>query len=104
MALGWIFTALPFFAGSGLSEITRLTYSGWLSVAFLGIFCSGFAYIFWYDALKHVAASRAGVLLYFEPVVAVIVAAALLQETILFATMAGGGLILLGVWVVNRRS
>jgi len=73
-------------------------------VWFLGLFCSGLAYISWYGALKIIPASQVGVLLYLEPVVAVVVAAALLGEPVHFESLLGGGLILLGVWVVTRSA
>ncbi|MBI4769674.1 MAG: DMT family transporter [Chloroflexi bacterium] len=102
MALGWLFITALFFAGPGLGEIAQLTLPGWLSVGFLGLFCSGLAYIFWYDALKMIPASQVGVFLYVEPLVALGVAAALLDERLRFAALLGGGIILLGVWLVNR--
>jgi drug/metabolite transporter (DMT)-like permease len=71
---------------------------------FLGILCSGFAYVFWYDALKALSASQVGSFLYIEPLVAVVVAALLLQEPLFIAAFIGGALILAGVWLVNRRT
>ncbi len=102
MATGWLFTSLLFFEGPGISEIGWLTPRGWIGIGFLGIFCSGFAYIFWYDALKALPASQVGVFLYIEPLVAVIVAAIVLGEPVLFASLLGGMIILWGVWIVNR--
>lgn len=102
MATGWLFTSLLFFEGPGISEIGWLTLRGWLGVSFLGIFCSGFAYVFWYDALKALPASQVGVFLYIEPLVAVIVAAIVLGEPVLIASLLGGIIILWGVWIVNR--
>jgi drug/metabolite transporter (DMT)-like permease len=108
MATGWLFVCVLAFADSGfaapLRTLSGLTAAAWLSVAFLGVLCSGFAYIYWYDALKHLPASRVGVLLYLEPLVAVAVAAVVLQEAILFAAVLGGALILFGVWLVNRAA
>lgn len=105
MGSGWLFTWLPFlFTGPGLIEIVRLTANGWSAVGFLGIFCTGLAYIFWYDALKQIPASQVGAFLYLEPLVTVVVAAIVLQERFLFATAIGGAIILVGVWLVNRRS
>jgi len=104
MALGWLFTTPLFFAEKGFSEIGQLTFSGWMSIAFLGVFCSGFAYIFWYDALKSISASQVGAFLYLEPLVAAVVAAFLLDEKILATALAGGALILVGVWIVNRQA
>lgn len=102
MAAGWLFTCVPFLANEGWREIPRLTMNGWVGVGFLGIFCTGLAYIFWYDGLQAVPASQAGVFLYFEPLVAVVVAAVVLGEALAVAALAGGGIILAGVWLVNR--
>jgi drug/metabolite transporter (DMT)-like permease len=102
MALGWLFTSVLFFAGAGLSEINQLTLTGWSGVGFLGIACSGLAYIFWYDGLQAIPAAQVGAFLYLEPLVAAVVAAFVLGEAILLAALAGGVIILLGVWMVNR--
>ena len=102
MALGWLFTTVQLAAGPGLSEVPRLDARGWGAIAFLGIACSGLAYIAWYDALQRMPASEAGALLYIEPLVAMTVAAAVLGERITLATVLGGAVILLGVWLVNR--
>lgn len=103
MMAGWLFTSLLFFTGPGLGEINNLTPAGWGGVLFLGVFCSGLAYIAWYDALQAVPASQVGVFLYLEPLVAVIVAGILLGEALLWASLAGGVTILLGVGLVNRK-
>ena len=104
MGLGWLFTSILFFYGPGLAEIPQLTLSGWLGIGFLGVFCSGLAYIFWFDALKALPASQVGVFLYLEPLVAVVVAAIILGEALSLATFLGGGIILAGVWLVNRKT
>lgn len=102
MGFGWIFTSILFFGTSSLNEISHLSRDGWIGVAFLGIVCSGLAYIFWYDALKALPASQVGVFLYLEPLVAVLVAFVILGEPFGLASLMGGILILLGVWMVNR--
>jgi drug/metabolite transporter (DMT)-like permease len=104
MGFGWVFVSVLFFTGPGLYEIKQLSLSGWLGVLFLGIACSGLAYIFWYDGLKAVPASQVGSFLYLEPLVAVVVAALLLNEPVFWVSIVGGGTILLGVWLVNRKS
>jgi len=104
MGLGWSFTSLLLFAGPGMEEIGRLSLEGWLAVAFLGVACSGLAYIAWYDALQALPAAQVGAFLYLEPLVAVLVAALLLGEPLLWVSLAGGAIILLGVGMVNRAS
>jgi len=83
-------------------EYSQLSVGGWVCTAFLGIFCSALAYIFYNDGLKALPASQVGAFLYLEPLVATLVAAAVLSEPIVLATLAGGTQILLGVWMVNR--
>lgn len=103
MLLGWLFTTIWLMMSGKLSEIALLSMNGWWSIFFLGVLCSGIAYIFWYDALREVSASQVGSLLYLEPLVAVVVAFFLLGEPLFLAAFLGGALILLGVWLVNRR-
>ena len=102
MLLGWILTTALFVAGSGFRGLGPLSPSGIAALLFLGLICSGVAYAFWYDALESLPASRVGAFLYVEPLVTVVVAAILLREGIRVGTMVGGGIILLGVWLVNR--
>jgi drug/metabolite transporter (DMT)-like permease len=102
MSFGWVFISILFFTTTNLSEFGRLTTNGWLGIAFLGIFCSGLAYIAWYDALKALSAAQTGVFLYIEPLVTVVVAFLILGEAITLASLLGGGIIIFGVWLVNR--
>ena len=102
MVFGWLFTSVLLIASGGLSHWPKFSLDGWLAVGFLGVFCSGLAYIFWYDALKALPAAQTGAFLYLEPFVTVIVAALVLGEPLLGITLLGGAAILLGVWLVNR--
>jgi len=102
MSFGWLFTSFLFFAGHGIQQIPSIPWKGWVAITFLGVFCSGIAYIFWYDALQVLPVAQTGAFLYLEPVVTVIVAALLLREAIPLASLVGGITILTGVWLVNR--
>ena len=102
MSFGWLFTSILFFATAGLRQIPVIPWNGWVAILFLGVICSGIAYIFWYDALQVLPVAQTGAFLYLEPVVTVVVAAIVLQEALLWATLIGGITILVGVWLVNR--
>lgn len=102
LLIGWIFVSILFFATQDVSQIDHLTFSGWIGVAFLGIFCSGLAYTAWYDALQSLSTAEMGGFLYIEPLVTVVVAFFVLNETITIASVLGGEVIILGVWLVNR--
>ena len=102
MAFGWLFSSVLFVAGRGWEPIHNIATDGWLALGFLGVLCSGVAYIFWYDALKVLPVAQVGTYLFIEPVVTVIVSFLLLNEKITLAGLLGGMVILLGVWLVNR--
>ena len=69
----------------------------------MGIYCSGLAYLFWYSALGEKDSGIVGVYLYLEPLVMLIGAYFLLNEKIQWATLVGGGMILLGVHLTTRK-
>lgn len=104
MCFGWFFTSILFFFSSGIRQIPSIPWDGWLAITFLGVFCSGISYIFWYDVLKILPVVQTGAFLYLEPIITVIVASLVLREAILLATLIGGITILIGVWLVNRPS
>jgi drug/metabolite transporter (DMT)-like permease len=102
MLFGWLFSTLLFLWGHGPAQLVNLNLDGWLAIIFLGVFGSGLAYIFWYDALQTLPIAQTGAFVYLEPFVTVIVAALFLSEVIGWASMVGGIGILLGIWLVNR--
>ena len=104
MSFGWLFSSIWFFSKGGLSQIGQIPIEGWVGIAFLGVICSGLAYIFWYDALQALPVAQTGAFLFIEPVSTVVVAALILGEKLNLAIILGGILILTGVWFVNRKN
>ena len=101
MILGFLIT-LPFSGGiGGWTVLFHLSISAWASVLFLGVFCSGLAFLFWYSALEKGESSMIGVYLYLEPFVTLMGAYLFLDEKIEWITIMGGGLILLGVYLTT---
>ncbi len=105
MLFGWLFTSVWIFGfGPGLSEIGRLDLLGWGAILGLGILGSGLAYIAYYDALQVLPASQLGVFLNIEPLVTTTLAALLLAEPITLTVVLGGAIIILGIYLVNRKT
>jgi drug/metabolite transporter (DMT)-like permease len=102
MGIGWFFTTILFLLGNGVRDILNITWPSFFGVTFLGILCSGLAYIAWYDALYALTATQTGAFLNVEPLVAVLVAWAVLGEKILVITLVGGMIILIGVRLVQK--
>jgi drug/metabolite transporter (DMT)-like permease len=80
-----------------------MSTAGWVSLAILGVFGSGIAYLTWYDALQTLPAAQLSVFIYIEPLVTVFAAALFLAESITLASLIGGALTVAGVALVNRR-
>ena len=88
---------------NNISDVFRLSISGWGSILFLGIFCSGIAYTLWAQALNEMSASKVGAFLYIEPFVTFFGAWLLLNEQITVLTLLSGLIIIGGVVLVNRK-
>jgi drug/metabolite transporter (DMT)-like permease len=83
--------------------LAHLSIYAWMGILFLGIFCSGLAYLFWYAALEKRDSSVVGMYLYLEPFVTLIGATFFLGEEIYWITLTGGGMTLLGVYLATRK-
>jgi len=104
IAFGWLMTLPLVGVQGGLQQAALMSARGWAAMLFLGVFCSGLAYAFWYDALAETDASALASFIYLEPVVTSILAATVIGEAITWSVPVGGATILLGVCLVNRRS
>ena len=81
---------------------SEFAWSSVLSVAVLGSFGTALAF-FWFTALiGRVGSTRAAVALYFIPIVAIALGAALNDESIHVAALLGTGLVLAGAYMTSR--
>lgn len=94
----------PFTISSGMIRaIFNLSFISWLWIFFLGILCSGVAYVLWAQALTELDSARVGAFLYFEPFVTAYTAWLILDESITFLTILSGLIITGGVILVNLK-
>ncbi|NWF89348.1 MAG: DMT family transporter [Ignavibacteriaceae bacterium] len=92
----------PFSISSqSIQSVKALSTKSWIAIFFLGIFCSGVAYVLWAQALKEMDSVKVGAFLYFEPFVTVFAAWLILSEEITFLMIVSGVVITLGVLLVN---
>ncbi|MCU1752356.1 DMT family transporter [Pseudomonas sp. 6D_7.1_Bac1] len=73
-----------------------------LSLLYLGVLGSALAYIGYYDGIRKIGATRAGVFIALNPLTAVMLGALLLGEQLSLAMCLGGGVILLGIYLCNK--
>lgn len=88
---------------ASVNSVIHLSLNGWISILFLGLFCSGIAYVIWAYSLRDLESAKVGAFLYFEPLVTVLAAWVLLSESITFLMILSGAIITFGVILVNKE-
>lgn len=94
---------IPFtISDSSIKSVINLSGVGWISILFLGLLCSGVAYVIWAYALREMESAKVGAFLYFEPFVTVVTAWIFLKEDITLLMILSGMIITSGVYLVNK--
>lgn len=84
-----------------MHEASRLSFTGWASIVFLGVFGTAVGFLWFYQGIQTIGASKAAVFINFVPVSAAAMGAVLLGEPIDASILAGGALVLTGVALTN---
>lgn len=82
---------------------SRMSTSGWLVVAWLGI-SSGISYALFYFVLGQWGTTRTSLVTYLVPVIAVILGIIVLKEEVAIQALIGGVLVILGIFIINRQA
>jgi len=94
----FLFPILLFSEGPALPTSIWL----WFLLLILSFLCSGMAYFLWYKALEEVSATKAGVSLFFLPVVSILFARLVLLESVDTSFVTGAFLVMFGVIITER--
>ena len=82
----------------------NLDAAAWASIAYSGVFSTGLAYVLWNWSVRRLGPSRTSAYTNLVPVCALAVAWIFLGERPGARQLAGGGLILLGLWLWRARA
>ena len=77
-------------------------WQGWLGLLYQAMFGSVFAYLIYFWALRHLAASRLAAFTYFQPILATLLGVWMLSEEMTHNLLGGGALVLVGVYLAER--
>jgi drug/metabolite transporter (DMT)-like permease len=83
-------------------DLSSVSAGAWASLLYMAVFPSVICYTIYYYALTYMAASRVAALTYLEPFIATLLAVVWLGESVTYAVVAGGILVLAGVWLTER--
>ncbi|MBE0618464.1 MAG: EamA family transporter [Proteobacteria bacterium] len=100
--IGAVFLAVP--AGlEGVHHLAlQLSPAAWVCILYLGGLGTALGFIWYYQGIRAVGPSRAGVFINFVPVSGVLLAYLLLGETLDGSLWAGAALVIGGTWLTNR--
>lgn len=87
----------------GGTNFPPISASGWMGIIYLGVFSSAVAMLLYNRSLQHLNAGQTANFLNLMPVVAVLIAVVFLGESPTFWQIAGGTLVLLGVWISLQK-
>jgi len=95
--------SLVFVRPSLIAQLLALPASFWWAVLFLAVPCTVFAFVVWFDALERMPAGRVAGFVYLLPMFAVTFSRWLLDEPVTLALLLGAAILIIGVYLVNRR-
>jgi drug/metabolite transporter (DMT)-like permease len=102
MAIGLAAIAPFYVAELWSGERIRVTPASFGALAYIGLFPSLVAYLFWNRAVAEVGASRSGIFIHLMPVIGTLLAIVFLGESFRLYHAAGIGLILAGIVLATR--
>lgn len=98
-AFGLFFPAL----GEGMAgSVAHYSIAAWMGIFYLGFLGSALGFVWYYEGIRAVGPSRAGVFINLVPLSSVILAYLILHETLDVSMLIGALLVILGVYLTNR--
>ena len=94
---------LAFLTEGGFTPLASVTNDTLIAMLMLGLLNTFIAYLFYYFVVAELGVARASMVTYIVPPVGVILGALFLQEPVGITLVMGGGLIFVGIAIVNLR-
>lgn len=85
---------IPYVACTDGFHLGELTVAGWANLMILGLFHTGVTYFLYFISLRELPGQEAAILSYIDPLVAIVLSVAVLQEEISDLQILGGAMVL----------
>jgi drug/metabolite transporter (DMT)-like permease len=82
--------------------LPHASWKAWAALAYMGVFGTALAYIWFFDGVKAIGPARTAVFINLVPVVAITLGVLLLGEPLKWSMVIGAALVVSGVWIINR--
>lgn len=91
------------FLSKGSLDFLAVSLAAWGSVLALGVLGTAIAFIIYFKLIEQAGPSYASMVTYLMPVIGVILGVVFLKELLTIWTIGGGALILLGIYLANKK-
>jgi len=102
--VGVIALSIPAYFEGLLQNIRNQSVLEWLCISYLGIFGTVVGFVWYYQGVKCLGPTKAGLFINFVPIFAILCAFFILQEPITPSLVVGAVLVISGVYLTNRTS
>jgi drug/metabolite transporter (DMT)-like permease len=82
--------------------VMSYSYAAWISIIYLGVFGTSLGFIWYYEGIRTIGPSRAGVFINLVPICAIILAWLMLNETVDASIVLGAMFVFAGIYLTNR--
>jgi drug/metabolite transporter (DMT)-like permease len=89
-------------AVTGDLGVPAVSLRAWVAIGFVGLFSTALSFVWFYEGVRSIGPSRTSVFINLVPVAAIVLGVMMLGERVDVSIIAGGALIVFGVWLLNR--
>ena len=100
--IGTVFLFFPAMQEGLFEQVANARFLDWVNVFYLGVFGTVISFSWYYEGVKALGPSRAGVFINLVPVAALVLAFFILGETVSSVLFLGAAFVITGVWFTNR--
>ena len=86
----------------GLANCIHYSFTDWWNIFYLGFFGTVLGFVWFYEGIKKIGPTRAGLFINFVPISAILLAFFFLDEAVTFSLLIGALMVTTGVYLTNR--
>jgi len=102
--VGAVALSVPAYYEGVIQNIGDHSTMDWLSILYLGIFGTVIGFVWYYEGVKQIGPTKAGLFINLVPIFAILLAFLILREAITLSLVVGAILVISGVYLTNRAS
>ncbi|MBW2515961.1 MAG: DMT family transporter, partial [Deltaproteobacteria bacterium] len=98
---GTLLLLIPAYS-EGLTDCIHYSLTDWWNIFYLGFFGTVLGFVWFYEGIKKIGPTKAGLFINFVPISAILMAFLFLDEPLTFSLLVGALLVTTGVYLTNR--